>query len=203
MNAYFAKAVLLEEGTSEKLFYTELAKSLNIDLDYNNISILSVDGVQFAVYVKILNALEIPWSIRTDNDVSKITVKGVEKRNLAGVNRCLSAVGLDKLDHMDVLTTSESLYQDGTWGTVSQKINPLGAYLAKVDLETDISYELPDKLLAYTGKPSLDGAIEFLATKKAIRMREFLASLQEGDLLAIKAGDLVRPLLDSLNKSMS
>lgn len=201
--AFFAKAVLLVEGPSEKLFYTELAKSLGIDLDYNNISILSVDGVQFDVYVKILDALEIPWSIRTDNDVSKITVKKEEKRNLAGVNRCLSAVGLDKLDHMDAATTPESLYQDGIWGTVSQKINPLGAYLARVDLETDISYELPDQLLAYTGEPTLEAAIKFLASKKAIRMREFLASLKEGDLLTIAAGELVRPLLDSLNKAGS
>ena len=58
--AFFAKSVFLVEGPSEQLFYTELAKALEIDLDYYNISILSVDGVQFKVYASILNAMEIP-----------------------------------------------------------------------------------------------------------------------------------------------
>ena len=74
--AFFAGSILLVEGPSEKLFYTELSKELGIDLDFYNISILSVDGVQFEVYVNVLNAMEIHWALRTDNDVSKITVQG-------------------------------------------------------------------------------------------------------------------------------
>ncbi|EEV6490312.1 AAA family ATPase, partial [Escherichia coli] len=45
--AFFANVVFLVEGPSEVIFYTELAKALSIDLDYYNISILSVDGIQF------------------------------------------------------------------------------------------------------------------------------------------------------------
>ncbi|MCG3873639.1 AAA family ATPase [Psychrobacter sp. Ps7] len=52
--AFFSRVVLLVEGPSEKLFYTELAEALNIDLDFYNISILTVDGIQFKVYVDIL-----------------------------------------------------------------------------------------------------------------------------------------------------
>ena len=97
--AFFSRAVLLVEGPSEQLFYTELAKAIGIDLDYYNVSILQVDGVQFKVYVNVLNAMEIPWILRTDNDVSKITVQGVELRNLAGVNRCLDLLNLPKYNH--------------------------------------------------------------------------------------------------------
>lgn len=129
--AFFAKAVLLVEGPSEKLFYTELAKSLNINLDYYNISILSVDGVQFEVYVNVLKALEVPWVIRTDNDVFKITEKKEEKRNLAGINRCLSLTGFKKLEHRDITTTSASLVEDDTWATISKHINPRGAYFSQ------------------------------------------------------------------------
>ncbi|EOC1319324.1 AAA family ATPase, partial [Cronobacter turicensis] len=43
--AFFANVVFLVEGPSEVIFYTELAKALDIDLDYYNISILSVDGI--------------------------------------------------------------------------------------------------------------------------------------------------------------
>ncbi|MGR5407356.1 ATP-dependent nuclease [Vibrio rotiferianus] len=198
--AFFAKAVLLVEGPSEKLFYTELAKSLNISLDYYNISILSVDGVQFEVYVNVLKALEVPWVIRTDNDVFKITEKREEKRNLAGINRCLSLTGFKKFDHRDITTTSVSLVEDGTWATISEHINPRGAYLAKVDLETDLSYELPNELLAYTGKAELAEAISYLAEKKAIRMREFLVSSKDS-LKQITGGELARPLFDCVEKA--
>lgn len=198
--AFFAKAVLLVEGPSEKLFYTELAKSLNISLDYYNISILSVDGVQFEVYVNVLKALEVPWVIRTDNDVFKITEKKEEKRNLAGINRCLSLTGFKKFDHRDITTTSVSLVEDGTWATISEHINPRGAYLAKVDLETDLSYELPNELLAYTGKAELAEAISYLAEKKAIRMREFLVSSKDS-LKQITGGELARPLFDCVEKA--
>ncbi|GHW15750.1 AAA family ATPase [Vibrio parahaemolyticus] len=198
--AFFAKAVLLVEGPSEKLFYTELAKSLNINLDYYNISILSVDGVQFEVYVNVLKALEVPWVIRTDNDVFKITEKKEEKRNLAGINRCLSLTGFKKLEHRDITTTSASLVEDDTWATISKHINPRGAYLAKVDLETDLSYELPNELLAYTGKEELAEAISYLAEKKAIRMREFLVSSKDS-LKQIAEGELARPLFDCVKKA--
>ncbi|WBA82369.1 AAA family ATPase [Endozoicomonas sp. GU-1] len=78
--AFFASAVLLVEGPSEVLFYSTLAEKLDIDLDFYNISILAVDGVQFEVYTKILNAMGIPWAMRTDNDVSKITVEKVPRQ---------------------------------------------------------------------------------------------------------------------------
>ncbi|MEJ6519882.1 AAA family ATPase [Shewanella bicestrii] len=198
--AFFAKAVLLVEGPSEKLFYTELAKSLGINLDYFNISILSVDGVQFEVYVKVLDALEIPWVLRTDNDVFKITENKVEKRNLAGINRCLSLTGFKKLEHRDITTTSVTLVQDGTWKNISNHINPKGAYLAKVDLETDISYELPNELLSYTNKKSIAEAIAYLAEKKAIRMREFLV-FSKKNLMKIANGELVKPLFDCVEKA--
>lgn len=198
--AFFAKAVLLVEGPSEKLFYTELAKSLNINLDYYNISILSVDGVQFEVYVNILKALEVPWIIRTDNDVFKITENKEEKRNLAGINRCLSLTGFEKLEHRGITTTSVSLVEDNTWASISEHINPRGAYLAKVDLETDLSYELPNELLAYTGKTELAEAISYLAEKKAIRMREFL-TYSKDSLKQIAEGELARPLLDCVEKA--
>ncbi len=198
--AFFAKAVFLVEGPSEKLFYTELAKSLDINLDYYNISILSVDGVQFDVYVNVLKALEIPWVIRTDNDVFKVTENKIEKRNLAGINRCLSLLGIEKLPHRNITTTPLSLLGFGTWSTISAIINRQGAYLAKVDLETDLSFELPAELLAYTGKKTFDEAISYLAEKKAIRMREFLSSAK-GSLRTLENGELARPLFDCVEKA--
>lgn len=196
--AFFSRVVLLVEGPSEKLFYTELAKALDIDLDFFNISILTVDGVQFEVYINVLNAMEIPWVLRTDNDVSQITVQNVEKRNLAGINRCLSLAGETKLPHAPVVTTSQSLVDDGTWQRISNIINTNNMYLSKIDLEQDLALELPEQVLEFSGKNTLAEAVKYLAAKKAIRMREFLTAHKD-QLQNIRQGELAKPLLDCLN----
>ena len=73
--AFFTSTVFLVEGPSEVLFYKVLAGQVGIDLDRLNISILMADGVGFETFVKILQALEIEWIMRTDNDVFKIPKK--------------------------------------------------------------------------------------------------------------------------------
>ena len=191
--AFFSKCVLLVEGPSELLFYNELAKQIDIDLDYYNISILNVEGIQFKVYTKILNAMEIPWVVRTDNDVSAITVKNVPLRNLAGLNRCLTLAGYKKLEHMPDCTTQESVLKDGIWDEVCAKVNPHGIFLSKIDLETDLGDEFPTQLQQYCDTAHLPTAIAFLQGKKAIRMREFL-SQHASSLASAKAGLLAKPL---------
>lgn len=191
--AFFAGVVLLVEGPSEQLFYTELAKANDLDLDFLNISILPVDGVQFEVYANVLKAMEIPWVMRTDNDVSKITVQGVELRNLAGINRCLGLLNLPKRDHAVVNTTAESLVQAGIWQQVSDQINPQNVFLSKIDLENDLSIEMPAQLLEYTGKHNLSDAVKYMSDKKAIRMRGFLKA-HRNQLNALQDGELIKPL---------
>lgn len=66
---FFSDGVFLVEGPSEVLLYTALSKSLSIDLDRLNITILSVEGIGFKPYVKICKALDIPYVLRTDNDI--------------------------------------------------------------------------------------------------------------------------------------
>lgn len=191
--AFFSKCVLLVEGPSELLFYNELAKQIGIDLDYYNISILNVEGIQFKVYTKILDAMEIPWVIRTDNDVSAITVNKIQLRNLAGLNRCLSLAGHKKLEHMPETTTQQSVLKDGIWEEVSSKVNPHGIFLSKIDLETDLCEEFPTQLQQYCKTTDLPTAIAFLQAKKAIRMREFL-SQHASSLAAATSGSLAKPL---------
>lgn len=95
----FSNGVFLIEGPSEILFYHSLAKKFEIDPDYLNISLISVDGISFKIYAAILDALEIPWVMRTDNDVSKL--KDKEKWHYAGINRCLDIAGIEKFEHSD------------------------------------------------------------------------------------------------------
>lgn len=204
--AFFAKCVLLVEGPSEILFYGELAKQLNIDLDFYNISILAVDGVQFSVYVEILNAMEIPWVMRTDNDVSDITVKKVLQRQLAGINRCRASSGLSPLAHLPIGTTTQSLLADGTWDNVSADVNPYGAYLSRVDLEHDLVEELSSEVIAFARKKTrkkmldADGAIKYLQGQKAIRMRALIREISS-HLPLLESGNLAKPLIHAKAKA--
>lgn len=198
--AFFAKSVLLVEGPSELLFYSELAKHLNIDLDYYNISLLAVDGIQFKVYIKILDAMEIPWTMRTDNDVSHITKNSIKKKNLAGINRCLRAAKLAPMTHAPIDTTIQSLLDDGTWDKVSTSVNPAGIFLSRKDLEHDLAEELPIEIVKHARvkakKPTMSAsdAIAYLQSKKAVRMRQFLKDYSES-LGTLRKGNLAKPLL--------
>ncbi|WP_428818762.1 ATP-dependent nuclease [Microbulbifer sp. MCCC 1A16149] len=189
--AFFSSCVFLVEGPSEKLFYEELARQIGIDLDFCNISILSVDGIQFKVYSKILDAMEIPWVMRTDNDVSGI--KNSVNKRAVGINRCLSLAGLANGPDYTPTTTSQGLVDSGVWKTTSDQINPYGIFLSKVDLEADLSLELPAELLTYSGKTDINDAVKYLQSKKAIRMREFLSQNQQA-LIGVSGGELAKPL---------
>jgi len=189
--AFYSNCVFLVEGPSEKLFYEELAKELSIDLDFFNLSILSVDGIQFKVYCAILDAMEIPWVLRTDNDVSGI--KGSSNKRTVGVNRCLSLLNLP--NHTDYTNGADPQFivNSGVWENISKTINPHGLFLSKIDLENDLGLELREELLTYSGKEKIDDAVQYIQSKKAIRMREFLAA-NKSSLKTISNGELAKPL---------
>lgn len=189
--AFFASCVFLVEGPSEKLFYEELAKQLNIDLDFHNISILCVDGIQFKVYCQILDAMEIPWVLRTDNDVSGI--KNSSYKRAVGINRCFSLAGLANAPDYPSATTSQDIVDLGIWKAASDQINHYGIFLSKIDLESDLALELSAELLAYSEKTDIKDAVKYLQSKKAIRMREFLSQNQQA-LAGVSGGELAKPL---------
>lgn len=197
--AFFASAVLLLEGPSEMMFYAALAAANNIDLDRENITLLSVDGVQFAVYVRILSALEIPWCARTDNDISDISVQGQTKRQLAGINRALALAGLPPRPYMNAPYTHEDSARDGTWAAVSAQVAPHGVFLSHVDLEHDIGREMPVLMQKFKNN-NVGEAITYLQTKKAIHMREFL-QFCSGELTDPTSQPLIQPLQQCLSRA--
>lgn len=195
--AFFASAVMLVEGPSEMLFYSALAHAHGFDLDQRNVSLLSVDGVSFAVYKRVLNALEIPWSMRTDNDISNILTgpknSPVVQRQVAGINRALSLAGQSLQPHRPVPYDQDTSLMDGTWQAASAAVASFGIFLSKRDLEHDIATELPALLAGFNGL-ALPDAIDYLQGKKAIRMQEFIQHCGTG-LIAPFDGHLLKPLL--------
>ncbi|MBR6921141.1 MAG: AAA family ATPase, partial [Clostridia bacterium] len=86
---FFSNGVFLVEGTSEVLFYTALAEALKIDLDRLNISILSVEGIGFKPYIALCNALNLPWVLRTDNDIFQKSENKSTRKYYAGISRII------------------------------------------------------------------------------------------------------------------
>jgi putative ATP-dependent endonuclease of OLD family len=199
--AFFASAVMLVEGPSEMLFYAALARAHNFDLDHSNISLLSVDGVAFQVYKSVLDALEIPCAMRTDNDISNILLgpqgAQVTYRHVAGINRVLSLAGMPPQPHRPVPYDHHTCLYDGTWQAVTADVAPFGIYLSQIDLENDIAIELPGLLAGFNGH-ALPQAIEYLQGKKAIRMQQFLQHCGPR-LQAPLQGNLLKPLVYCLN----
>jgi len=199
--AFFASAVMLVEGPSEMLFYSALARAHGFDLDQHNVSLLSVDGVSFNVYKRVLNALEIPWSMRTDNDISDIMIgpKGFQAslRQVAGINRALSLAGKPTQPHRQAPYDQTSSLADGNWQVVSSTVAPFGIFLSQIDLEHDIATELPASLTGFHGH-TLPEAIAYLQGKKAIRMQEFVEHCG-AHLLAPLNGNLLKPLFHCIN----
>lgn len=200
--AFFSNGVFLVEGPSEILFYNELAEQLNIELDYENLSILSVDGISFKVYASILNALEIPWVMRTDNDISKVPRKN--EWQYAGINRCLELAGSLKYANSYISLSPQDSVDYGYWHLVSSHTADQGIFLSKVDLETDLINELSQKVLAALELTENSKAIEYLQKKKALRMRELLRNLKTS-LSLLNSGDLAKPLhkLLAISKAVS
>lgn len=193
--AFFADAVFLVEGPSELLFYNELARQLNIDLDFNNISMLSVDGIDFTVFVKILNAMDIPWVMRTDNDVFKVQNSNPPKWRFAGLNRALRIAGENEYNHYDKKIAPGGLKKE--WEEESKILNPKGIYVSKIDLENDLGCACEGSLKKYAQKPTRSKAVEYLQKKKALRMAEFLVEYKK-DLKSLNDDDLAKPLLHAV-----
>ncbi|MDT1780979.1 TOPRIM nucleotidyl transferase/hydrolase domain-containing protein [Acinetobacter baumannii] len=61
-----------------------------VDIDYYNLSVFAVGGIQFKVFAAVLRALEIPVSLRTDNDISTVEMncKVSSYTRIDGVNPC-------------------------------------------------------------------------------------------------------------------
>ncbi|MFZ2399754.1 MAG: AAA family ATPase [Smithella sp.] len=189
--AFFSDGVLLVEGPSEVQFYKAIAKQIGIDLDFLNLCLLSVDGVDFPVYISILDAMEIPWVMRTDNDVTKVPRATPVKYRFSGLNRALRIA--NEIEYEDHDTIDHPLKLLAEHKRESKILNPKGIYIANVDLETDLVEALTDTLLAFTGADDNADAINYLQQRKAIRMGEFLAS-HSNSLATLADDDLAKPL---------
>ena len=211
--AFFSDCVVLVEGPSEMVFYKTLAKQIGIGLDRLNISVLSVDGVGFKTYMNILNAMDIYWVSRTDNDIMKIPKK--KEYRYAGIERGISFL-LDYCNHSntsekDIESLKPKLRFRGDKKNVPEEskiaaekiaviLEQYNILIAKKGLEEDL-YNSPiqNELKEFYGsKLSSKEIIHKMKEHKAINMYEFLKK-KKTYLSALKEDALALPLINAKN----
>lgn len=211
--AFFADYVILVEGPSEEMLYRTLASQIGIDLDRLNISVLCVNGVDFVTYVKILEAMEIRWSIRTDNDEI-----GVPKTNLirfAGVERGIDCFMVspefEKEEDERQFNEHRKHLRYNKGAEIPEEVKEAVAWfkdfldkyyieIAEKDLETDLYNSLlHDALNEYydpDDEKTGEEVIESMKKRKAINMYQFLKAKKD-KLYLLKEDNIATPLLDA------
>ena len=204
---FFSSGVFLVEGTSEVLFYTALSRELGIDLDRYNMSILSVEGIGFKPYVAICNALNIPWVLRTDNDIFSKPKKTPTEHYYAGVSRIMGI-----LDHIssednelrkywrDHEAENEWSYETETPTSaielnayVKENAIAFGLFLANFDLEHDLANSpLQEVLMQYYEKKDINTLVRAMQAKKAENMLDFL-TVHHTDLKTLSEDSITKP----------
>ena len=207
--AFFADYAILVEGPSELLLFKTLAAQLDIDLDRLNISVLCVDGVDFVTYIKILNAMEIEWSMRTDNDIMKIPKRTMYR--YAGVERALKCLE----EGCNLTSNEKKIIEDKrkllcgfndpnavpgenkkAASAIRELLDEYSIQTANVDLETDmLNSPLREALIEYYGGngESDEEIIAEMQKHKGLNMYHFLQ--KKKDKLILLKDDRIAELL--------
>lgn len=205
---FFSDFVILVEGPSEMILYKTLANQIGINLDRLNISVMSVEGVGFTTYLQILNALNIKWAIRTDNDITQIPRAGGYR--YSGIERGLSFLNLISVDPVDK-TVVDSLREKmrgfpdksnipndvkGAANTLIEVLEKYNILIAVEGLEEDLfNSPINTNLKEYYGNDlSKDEVIARMKSRKAVNMYEFLKK-QKNCLSSLALDRISRPLL--------
>lgn len=203
---FFCNGVFLVEGVSEKIFYTALSGSLGIDLDRQNLSIISVEGVGFKKYVQVCIALGIPFVLRTDNDI--FAIPKTNRYRYAGIQRAIDLLDIlsTSPERDDAITQSKIDAQLLEWNganpeqanidagkRIIEKLELCGIYLAEKDLETDLANSaITNQLQSHYGVSDITKLIAKMQQRKAENMHTFIAEANNLDQLADSA--LAEPL---------
>lgn len=208
--AFFSSAVLLVEGPSEIILYKKVAKAKGIDLDKLNISILMVDGIDFEVYVKILEALKIPWILRTDNDIFKIPKKNAFR--FAGIERAINIYeNYISASNIIILQNKNNLRWENkeepnkinitSAKIIVKEIEKNGIFLSQKDLEYDLlNSSLKSEIKKYWDSDDEEEMIRLMQKRKAINILELLKGLDSKLETISNDEEIIKPLIKIVEK---
>lgn len=202
-DALFVKRVLMVEGPSELLLFEKVLSTLDQDYELKGIFIMTINGIYFGEYKKVLDRLKIKNYIKTDNDLQKISSKDKTYFLASGLNRCNkfleSYVGSDtffeniKYDNVgDRKKFKIKIYEEHK-DKISEMQNNYRIYLSEVDLEEDLFRSIKTKYISKSGKRF---TAAYLREHKWKNMSELVQLLSEDDCIKIYNSPLFKCLKD-------
>jgi len=181
--AIFANKVLLVEGPSEYMLFSKVLSITHPFYEADGIYILPVDGVGFSMYISILDALNIVYVVKTDNDLRK--VKGKTSYSVLGFSRCNKYIGREILPTTQLqansISTKRNLYSANK-KALDEIRSEYQIFLSRVDLENDLDEFMHDRLSGLLNEAS---PVEYLQDAKHYHMVELIEKLSDADCRAI------------------
>lgn len=209
---FFSDGVFLVEGPSEVILYSALASELGLDLDRRNISILSVEGIGFKPYVAVCDALNIPWVLRTDNDIFKIPKSKPAKLHYAGISRVIGIAEICCENTDDLLKYWKEHESENEWfidavnpesvPDIAKKLNEYirtqvkryGLFISDIDLENDLANSaISGDLKEYYDISDINNLVKAMQNRKAENMLDFLSE-KHSKLSLLKEDRICDPL---------
>jgi len=193
---FFSSAVVLVEGPSEEMLYKYLINKLGKNLEKYNIKIIAVNGIGFEPYVKLLKQLEIPFSIRTDNDV----VINSKMYYYSGIIRLIKIYNLFNAEKIDDsifrrrLSKKLTPLEKSKMKETLKKLEEIGLFLADEDLENDLSKTKIYKKEFSEEYSSKKEFVNYLVKNKAINMFELLEKYKDIDIIENDCEKLIKPI---------
>lgn len=192
--ALFYDRVLLVEGMSEKILFEAIIERMIAETEKVSMSviekaiILSIEGIGFEDYIRILKNLGIESIVKTDNDIQK--VEGENKFLLSGINRCQNFCDIIENKNKSDSTLTYPVTKDfdfkclqsrryikqKVFNNYKEKIDKwkeIGIFLSEIELEEDLVSGLPDGYLEKIGYTEAD-FIKHLQRAKKKNMNEFV-----------------------------
>lgn len=181
VEAIFADKVLLVEGPSEEVLFEKVLSMEDSYYQVNGVYVLATNGIDFRPYVKILRELQIPYIVKTDNDLRK-----------SGNESGYKPIGFSRINHLiekDVLSVNCT---DGNSAEDKRKLYAMNKnqldlirkehhiYLSKVSLEEDLDEAIHERMVQYL--PDADGnVVDYLKDHKKYNMIELVQKLTHKD----------------------
>ncbi|GAA0607715.1 hypothetical protein GCM10009001_26300 [Virgibacillus siamensis] len=200
--ALFFDRVLLVEGMSEKILFEYIIEKMIYEvgcIDFNvveEIKVLSIEGIGFESYIRILNELGITALIKTDNDIKKINNEN--KVTLLGIRRCqkmnamINGVSNDKYGLAEPYQYCTGLNYESisdrnkvkhevytTYKSEIEKWADNGIYLSEIELEEDLYAALPED---HIHKLPFSNFITHLQDAKKKNMNEYVNNYLTTDI---------------------
>lgn len=179
--AIFADKVLLVEGPSEEALFGKVLSTKNEFYEADGIYILQAGGFGFKPYINILKQLNIPYVVKTDNDLRKS--KGNSDYSAIGFTRINGIIEKKCLPKKRIpdntVKAKRDLYDD--YKTKLDSIRTTyHVYLSRVSLEEDLDEVLHNEMVQYLPEAYGD-VIEYLQESKKYHMVELVEKLTDVD----------------------